>query len=160
MVSALSVAANLLPSATQVPLTPFEDPSHYNCPPDTQRNFSGYWPLSTSKMLLDLTSKRVPNDVVATSSGQNDQLDATSSSPAVLSLHHIPQVVLVAGANDFSIPVESIQAVHDCLQSPSKEVRVLQKAGHDVLVRHLSSAKVVDILQSLLFTSTITKSIH
>ena len=54
-VRALSCLAYIAPAAT-VPLTPLEDPTHYNCPPNTERNYSGHWPLSTSKMLLDVTS--------------------------------------------------------------------------------------------------------
>ena len=44
-------------------MTPIEDPSHYNCPSTTKRNYAGSWPLGTSKLLLDITSIIVPNDI-------------------------------------------------------------------------------------------------
>ena len=42
-----------------------EHPDHYAMPKTSTRNFRGHWPLSTSKMLLDLTSTRVAGDVAS-----------------------------------------------------------------------------------------------
>jgi len=43
------------------PATPYEDPSHYACPPGSKRNYKGHWPLATSRMLLDMV-EAVPRD--------------------------------------------------------------------------------------------------
>eukprot|EP00554_Chaetoceros_debilis_P014242 CAMPEP_0194121698 /NCGR_PEP_ID=MMETSP0150-20130528/48009_1 /TAXON_ID=122233 /ORGANISM="Chaetoceros debilis, Strain MM31A-1" /LENGTH=251 /DNA_ID=CAMNT_0038814239 /DNA_START=15 /DNA_END=770 /DNA_ORIENTATION=- len=47
IVQCLKCIAYLAPAA-QIPLTPLEDPTHYDCPKTTERNFAGHWPLATS----------------------------------------------------------------------------------------------------------------
>jgi len=129
MVSTLRFFSSWAPKA-QVPLTPLEQPSHYNCPPSTTRNFKGHWPLATSKFMLDLTSKIVPTDI------ETDQL----------TLMDVPRVVLVAGAKDDIIPLDSLKALEAKLQAKSKELVVLPKVGHDVLVNTKSSAQVLELI--------------
>jgi pimeloyl-ACP methyl ester carboxylesterase len=133
MVSTLSLLSSVFPAA-QVPFTPREDPSQYNCPPTTTRNFDGHWPLAVSKCLLDLTSRRVPDDVA---NGR-------------LTLKHIPRVVLLAGGRDAMIPLEAIEALEAQLQAPSKELVVLPKAGHDILTNSKSSSQALEKLFSSL----------
>jgi pimeloyl-ACP methyl ester carboxylesterase len=133
MVSTLSFFSSVFPAA-QVPFTPREDPSQYNCPPTTTRNFDGHWPLAVSKCLLDLTSRRVPEDVA---NGR-------------LTLKHIPRVVLLAGGKDLMIPMEAIEALEAQLEAPSKELVVLPKAGHDILTNSKSQSKALEKLFSSL----------
>lgn len=60
IVGALSVASWIVPSVGIQGATPTEDPTSYNCPSWTKRNFVGAWPLGTSKLLLDATSTILP----------------------------------------------------------------------------------------------------
>eukprot|EP00536_Pseudo-nitzschia_multiseries_P012975 jgi/Psemu1/33757/gm1.33757_g len=74
MVTGLSVLAGFCPSVGIPGVTPTEDPSHYEYEYEynndntdggttTTRNFAGPWPLGTSKLLLDVVSRRIPSDV-------------------------------------------------------------------------------------------------
>ena len=121
-VSALSCLAYMAPAAT-IPLTPLEDPTHYNCPPETNRNYSGHWPLSTSKMLLDVTSQRVPNDL---SNGQ-------------LSLSRVPSLLVIAGEKDLIVPYESVSTFYEEVLPEEKKCIVIPNAGHDLLFHRSSS---------------------
>ena len=132
IVSALSVSAMLLPSV-QPPLTPLEDPSHYNCPEDTHRNFSGHWPLGTSKMLLHLTATKAPANVI----GQQ------------LTLKNVSKVQVIAGGKDYIIPLQDIEAFYENVQSANKDLHVLKKAGHDVLVDKKSASVAMELLFSM-----------
>eukprot|EP00934_Nitzschia_sp_Nitz4_P003750 Nitzschia sp. Nitz4//scaffold5_size260463//35725//36753//NITZ4_000946-RA/size260463-processed-gene-0.112-mRNA-1//-1//CDS//3329555232//3740//frame0 len=132
MVSALGVAASSCPSS-DFSLTPYEDSSHYNCPSSTARNFSGHWPLGTSKMLLGVTSERVPSDI------RN----------GFLTLANVPMVLLFAGNKDHVIPLSMLQEWADQLQCP-RELEVWEKAGHDVLYHSSSTQEALEKLFSLL----------
>jgi pimeloyl-ACP methyl ester carboxylesterase len=141
IVSTLSVASALVPGA-QVPFTPYEDSAQYDCPATTTRNFKGRWPLAISKFLLDVTSQSVPQDVA------NHRL----------TLKHIPKVLLLVGAKDGLIPLELIRAVEAHLQSPMKQVVVLPKVGHDVLMNPKSSSKALELLFGALLPTTSSPS--
>ena len=141
IVSTLSVASALVPGA-QVPFTPYEDSAQYDCPVTTTRNFKGRWPLAISKFLLDITSQSVPQDVA----------------DHRLTLKHIPKVLLLVGAKDGLIPLESIRAVEAHLQSPMKQVVVLPKVGHDVLMNPKSSSKALELLFGALLPTTSSPS--
>jgi pimeloyl-ACP methyl ester carboxylesterase len=129
IVSSLALASALFPKA-QLPFTPLEDSAQYDCPTTSTRNFKGRWPLAISKFLLDLTSTIVPTDV----------------EQGRLALLHIPKVIVLAGAKDVMIPLTSIQALEAKLQTPSKQVVVFPKVGHDVLSNPKSSSKALEIL--------------
>ena len=137
IVSLLSLASRLVPSANP-PLTPLEDPSHYNCPSNTARNYAGHWPLATSKMLLDLTAYQVPSDV---------------NSKTKLTLRNAGKVLLLVGGKDHVIPMESVHAFYDQVQSKQKDILVLKKAGHDLLVDQRSTQAALEFLFSIFASS-------
>ena len=111
----------------QVSLTPYEDSSHYNCPSTTNRNFQGNWPLVTSKMLLDATSQRIPNDIK----------DGNK-----LTLSHITSVLVIVGEKDQVVPLAAIESFHTTVQSPNKDILKLKRAGHDLLFQAKSSQQI------------------
>mmetsp|Transcript_26721 Transcript_26721/g.40928 ORF Transcript_26721/g.40928 Transcript_26721/m.40928 type:complete len:390 (-) Transcript_26721:162-1331(-) len=127
VVGALKMLSALAPSS-QIPLTPLEDPSHYNCPKDSTRNFSGHWPLATSKMLLDVTSRRVSEDQQETEQ--------------ILSLADVPSLLIFAGEDDMVVPHDCIQAFYEKAQTVDKELIVVPNAGHDIMFQS-SKGKVV-----------------
>ncbi len=131
MISSLSLLSFTFPKA-QLPFTPMEDSSQYDCPPTTTRNFKGRWPLAISKFLLDLTSQIAPNDVAK----------------GRLSLKNIPRVLLLAGGKDLMIPLSSCRALEAQIQAPSKELVVLPKVGHDVLTNAKSMSRALEKLFS------------
>ena len=142
VVFALSVLSGIAPSL-QVALTPFEDPSSYSCPPDTDRNFEGHWPLATSKMLLDVTSKMVKADLVT----------------GKLSLKSANNVLTIAGKKDHTVPFDVVKAFHDFVSPTSKEF-FPANAGHDMMFRENSAKVATDRLfswiASILGTNTIS----
>lgn len=129
IVQCLKLLSYFAPAA-QVPFTPLEDPSNYNCPVDSKRNFTGHWPLSTSKMLLDLTSNRV----------NKDRLEGN------LSLKHVDNVFIITGEQDMVVPTEPISSFHEEIKSSQKDFFVVPNAGHDLLFEEKSSKIVVDAL--------------
>lgn len=129
IVQCLSFLSHVAPSL-QVPLTPLEDPAGYNCPRDTERNFSGNWPLSTSKMLLDVTSKKVDNDI---KSGN-------------LSLQSLQNVLMFAGETDDVVPFKSIQNLHDSITPRNKRLVTVPDAGHDMMFFEKHAKVVTDSL--------------
>lgn len=129
IVSTLSVASAIFPAA-QLPFTPLEDSSQYDCPSTSTRNFKGRWPLAISKFLLDLTTLTLPEDVAQ----------------GRLTLKNVPRVILMAGSKDHMIPIETIHAVEAKIAAPNKEVVVLPKVGHDLLINPKSSSKALEIL--------------
>jgi len=134
IVSTLSFASAILPSA-RPPFTPYEDSSQYDCPTNTTRNYTGRWPLAISKFLLDLTSDIVPKDVME----------------GRLTLRSIPKVILMGGAKDVLIPIESIRTFEANIQSPNKKIIILPRVGHDVLTNKKSSSKALETLFGALF---------
>ena len=115
IVAALRVLAAVVPSSGF--LTPVEDPSHYACPSNTQRNFQGSWPLSTSKMLLDVTSGGVEKDL---NSGKL-KLD-------------IPSLLVIAGENDEIIPMEAVESFYTKAKCTDKEFVKVPRGDHGLMV--------------------------
>lgn len=135
IVLALSILSTIAPSL-QISLTPLEDPASYNCPSDSERNFSGHWPLGTSKMLLDVTSTKVKSDVKTRK----------------VSLKSVDNVLVFAGEKDDVVPFDSVKSFHDAI-SPSGKDFVSVNAGHDMMFFE-ESAKVVT---SALFDWIVSK---
>jgi alpha-beta hydrolase superfamily lysophospholipase len=89
VVACLTVLAAVMPSVGF--MTPVEDPSHYNCPSWTTRNFSGPWPLQTSKYLLDL-HRIVSKDLQM----------------GTLHLRKLPEILVISGSKDPVVPMEAV----------------------------------------------------
>ena len=115
IVGALRVLAAVAPSSGF--LTPVEDPSHYACPPDTKRNFQGSWPLSTSKMLLDVTSGGVEKDQ---KSGKLN-LD-------------IPSLLVIAGEKDEIIPMDAVESFYTKAKCTDKRLLKVPRGDHGLMV--------------------------
>ena len=115
IVGALRILAAIAPGSGF--LTPVEDPSHYACPPNTKRNFQGQWPLSTSKMLLDVTSGGVEKDQ---NSGKLNM--------------DIPSLLVIAGERDEIIPVESITSFYEKAKSQDKQLVKVPRVDHSLMV--------------------------
>lgn len=118
VVLALRTLSYLLPS--QGILTPIEHPT-YACPPSSTRNFSGRWPLSTSSMLLDVTSRRVPDDV------KSDKVQSQ--------MKGLPSLLVMVGDKDEIVPLSSVQQWFDSVSNLSsdkgeKTMVVFKGAGH------------------------------
>ena len=128
IVLGLSLLSFVAPTA-QLSLTPLEDPRSYNCPADSERNFAGHWPLSTSKMLLDVTSTKVYDD---TKNGG-------------ITLKSLKSFLVFAGQSDEVVPFQSIQTFHDMV-NPSKKSLVAVDAGHDMMFFEKSAKVVTDSL--------------
>ena len=116
IVQALKLIAFVAPSAS-LPLTPLEDPTSYNCPKYTKRNYSGHWPLATSKMLLDVTSNRVINDIESGS----------------LSLEKLKCMLVIFGKDDDVVPANDIQTFFDSMKPLHKELVSIEKADHGLM---------------------------
>lgn len=101
-------------------MTPTEDPSHYACPSSSTRNFSGRWPLATSKMLLDVTSTKVHTD---------QRIHHT------LTMEKVPSLLVIAGEKDQIIPLDLIREFVDHAKLADKWLEVIPKADHGILVR-------------------------
>ena len=129
IVQCLKFLSCLAPAA-ELPLTPLEDPTHYNCPANSSRNYVGHWPLSTSKMLLDITSSKVGKDLK-----ENN-----------LSLGQVNSVLIVAAENDQVVPSESISLLHESINPVQKRLLSVPDAGHDLLFQRKSSAFVLSAL--------------
>ena len=97
VVLALRALSFILPS--QGILTPIEHSEYYAYPVSSTRNFSGQWPLSTSSMLLDLTSVRVPDDV--TKNLVHTQLEG------------LPSLLVIAGEKDEIVPLQNVRDWYD-----------------------------------------------
>mmetsp|Transcript_10186 Transcript_10186/g.22055 ORF Transcript_10186/g.22055 Transcript_10186/m.22055 type:complete len:428 (+) Transcript_10186:129-1412(+) len=118
VVVALRYLSYIFPS--QGILTPIEHPT-YACPPSSTRNFSGRWPLSTSNMLLDITSRRVPNDVE--SSNVQTQMEGLQS------------LCVITGDRDEIVPLTSVMKWFEAVTNLSSDdgekiMIVLKGAGH------------------------------
>lgn len=114
IVEALKVMAVVAPSAGI--LTPVEDPSEYACPQDSKRNFCGHWPLATSKMLLELTSKKVRADLAQ----------------GTLTLD-IPALIVIAGEEDEMVPTEAMQDFYGAAKAKKKDFVKVPRAGHGLM---------------------------
>ncbi|VEU35718.1 unnamed protein product [Pseudo-nitzschia multistriata] len=102
LVAALSVLSWLAPGVGLEGVTPTEDPSHYDCPASTKRNYAGPWPLGTSKLLLDATTVFVPGDVREGS--LNLPLAAAAAGAA------LPHATLVvSGVKDPVVPIGAVR---------------------------------------------------
>lgn len=141
IVACLSALAFFVPSVGIEGATPTEDPSHYNCPPWTDRNFSGPWPLGTSKLLLDITSKRVPSDL---ESGLLNLLQPRTTKGTTL--RH--SILVISGDKDQVVPIQSVRNFIDCMKarvdvtkniSTSKQTRIeileIKKGDHGLLAQ-------------------------
>jgi len=127
IVQALKILAYIAPRS-QPPLTPLEDPVQYNCPRDSMRNFSGHWPLATSKLLLDITSNRVQND-----------LNRKDSDEGKLDLAGVPSVLIIAGEEDDIVPIQTVQNFYNKLAPKEKEFVAVPDAGHNLMTGPPSS---------------------
>jgi alpha-beta hydrolase superfamily lysophospholipase len=129
VVAALKALSFLVPSKGI--LTPIEHPT-YACPPCSTRNYSGRWPLSTSSMLLELTSNRVPNDVA---SGNVQKLMEGS-----------PSLYVIMGDKDEIVPLQSVLDWFDAVPLSSddggKMLTVLKGGGHDFFHERLKGNKM------------------
>ena len=118
VVSALRVASFLAPQSS-FSMTPREEPRVYAVPADSDRNFCGFWPLATSRMLLDTTSGRVARDLES----------------GALRLGDGDRLLVVHGKQDYVVP---IRAVADFVKAAGKPLqdalRAVPKAGHDLTV--------------------------
>ena len=120
IVGALRILAAVAPSTGF--LTPVEDSSHYACPETSTRNFNGSWPLSTSKMLLDVTSGAVESD-------QN-------SGRLVL---EVPSLLVIAGERDDIIPLNAVKAFYDKARASDKAFVCVPKGDHGLMVEKKTS---------------------
>lgn len=114
VVLALRALSFLLPSRGI--LTPVEHSEYYAFPVSSTRNFSGQWPLSTSSMLLDLTSVRVPDDV------KRNMLHAQ--------LEGLSSLVVIAGEHDEIVPLQTVRDWYESSGICEKELIVVKGAGH------------------------------
>mmetsp|Transcript_27683 Transcript_27683/g.51938 ORF Transcript_27683/g.51938 Transcript_27683/m.51938 type:complete len:400 (-) Transcript_27683:881-2080(-) len=135
ILTCLSVLAKVIPSVGF--LTPVEDPSHYNCPPWTKRNFAGSWPLKTSKQMLDIT-QRVPKDV----------------REGTLNMRNVPFVTVISGSKDPIVPLEAVKTFVEAIlehrpssnesneqSAPAVEFIPIAKGDHGLLATPLASNK-------------------
>ncbi len=129
VVSCLKILSYVAPSL-KIPFTPSEDPTHYNCPTNTTRNFAGHWPLATSKMLLDVTSHQVKNDLES----------------GTLCLKNVENMLFIAGMLDHVIPVDIVDDVYHSLEPRTKKMIVVRKCGHDLLYDKACGESVCDEL--------------
>jgi alpha-beta hydrolase superfamily lysophospholipase len=128
VVGALRILSMIVPSVGF--LTPIEDPSHYACPATSKRNFSGHWPLITSKMLLDVTSTRVRHD----------------QSTAQLTLEKVPSLLVLAGEKDNIVPLESVRDFFDKARCKDKSFAGIPKADHGLMVTPRTSKVAIQKL--------------
>jgi len=124
----LSLLSFVAPSA-QFPITPLEDPSSYSCPSGSKRNFSGHWPLVTSKMLLDVTTFKVKNDL------EN----------GALSLSSTDKVLIFGGVIDKNVPFDTIHGFFSAIR-PKKKQLISVGGGHDMMIYESSSLEVTNAL--------------
>jgi Lysophospholipase len=135
IVTFLSLLSKLAPSL-QTPFTPLEDPTHYMCPSDSVRNFSGHWPLSTSKMLLDVTSKKVPHDIVQ----------------GKLTLAQVSNLFLISGEKDDVVPMEAVELFYNAAKSENRTFMKVANAGHDLMFQDSSADDIVSAVMDWMKT--------
>lgn len=137
IVSALSCLAYMAPAAAI--MTPTEDPSHYSCPPWSKRNYSGQWPLGTSKLLLDITSTIVPEDVKET------QKSSAGRNPLSCAAGTATQSFVLTGVKDPVVPIDSVRTFVKAISSEESPAVLVEipKGDHGLLAS--SKGKVVDL---------------
>ena len=148
IVTCLSALAFFTPSMGIEGATPTEDPSHYNCPPWTNRNFSGPWPLGTSKLLLDITSKRVPSDV---ESGKLNLLQPRATTETTL--RH--KIWVISGDKDPVVPIQTVRKFIDGMKAQQEtkdiastsaettiEILEIKKGDHGLLAQSVDGPHV------------------
>lgn len=121
----LSFLSFIAPSMT-LSVTPMEDPSSYSCPKQTKRNYKGNWPLSTAKMLVDLTTRQVKRDV---ESGE-------------LNLKGTENCLIFGGIVDKVVPIEIVRKFYDSI-CPKRKMFVQIGKGHDMLFHKTSADEIV-----------------
>jgi len=148
IIQALKLLAYIAPRS-QPPLTPLEDPVKYNCPKGTERNFSGHWPLATSKLLLDITSNRVTKDL------NRDESDGEK-----LDLAGVPSVLIIAGEEDDVVPIESVRNFYYKLASKEKEFVAVPEGGHDLMTgppsSHVATTALFRWIEKIVSQDSIT----
>ena len=98
-------------------MTPREDPRVYAVPADSDRNYSGFWPLATSRALLDATSGGVLEDLASGALAVPDRL------------------LVVHGRRDNVVPLKAVAAFVEAAGKPVGETLLaVPKAGHDLTV--------------------------
>ena len=147
IVNALTVLSWMIPSVGIEGATPTEDPSHYNCPPWTQRNFKGPWPLGTSKMLLDVTSSKIPNDIESGSLNlllqHKRKVTTTASAPTIPSKYI---VVVVSGGKDLSIPIQAVRSFVDGMKAKAQEEKQEKTIDH-AAADYTPNAATIEIIE-------------
>eukprot|EP00525_Craspedostauros_australis_P002341 CAMPEP_0198128680 /NCGR_PEP_ID=MMETSP1442-20131203/49904_1 /TAXON_ID= /ORGANISM="Craspedostauros australis, Strain CCMP3328" /LENGTH=379 /DNA_ID=CAMNT_0043788887 /DNA_START=71 /DNA_END=1210 /DNA_ORIENTATION=+ len=136
IVMALSALAWVAPSVGL--MTPVEDPSIYACPHTSTRNFVGQWPLATSKMLLDVTSKTVQQDLAAYEQAKAKATDGSQHRSTPLDgMAMIPSMLVLAGEKDHVVPMTSIEDVIQKIDLPQdrKILCTIKKGDHYLLVK-------------------------
>ena len=129
IIQCLRLMSYIAPAA-QTSFTPLEDPTHYNCPSDSQRNFSGHWLLSTSKMLLDVTSRKVPKDI----------------KEGKLTLSSVGAILLISGDDDNVVPIDSVRLFNNAVKAENSQFMIVRNAGHDLLLKASSAKKVLNAM--------------
>jgi alpha-beta hydrolase superfamily lysophospholipase len=118
ILSTLSILSSIIPSIGF--MTPIEDPLHYNCPSTTKRNYTGSWPLGTSKLLLDITSKIVPNDIqngilnlnlnmILRNKKKNKQQYNNNSVVPTTTTTTTIRTMIISGDKDPVVPIEAVR---------------------------------------------------
>ena len=116
VVGALRAFSWLAP-ASNFGMTPREDPRVYAVPADSDRNYSGFWPLATSRALLDATSGGVLEDLASGALAVPDRL------------------LVVHGRRDTVVPLKAVAAFVEAAGKPVGETLLaVPKAGHDLTV--------------------------
>ena len=112
----LKLLSLLAPSAS-ISLTPMEDPISYAAPKNSTRNYHGYWPLGTSRMLLDVTTQLVKNDLKNNS----------------ISMNKVKSLILFSGEDDEIVPYNSVKEFFESIKAREKALIAVPGAGHDLL---------------------------
>ena len=140
--------------------TPTEDPSHYNCPPHTTRNFQGAWPLGTSKLLLDMTSHRIPNDV---DTGELNLLSVSRKTT-----NHI--IAVIAGDKDYVVPINAVRNFVNGMKTHAEkngentacttniEIVEIKKGDHGLLAQSLEDSEITKSQRTS--TAATIESVH
>uniref|UniRef100_A0A7S2XJZ6 Serine aminopeptidase S33 domain-containing protein n=1 Tax=Attheya septentrionalis TaxID=420275 RepID=A0A7S2XJZ6_9STRA len=115
-------------------MTPLEDPTHYACPSNSTRNCRGHWPLSTSRMLLDVTSKTVKNDQAA----------------GRLVLDDVPSILVFSGTKDEVVPHNSVKDFFHNLKTKDKRLIEVSDGDHGIMFdKEKGSIVIKDIFKWL-----------